>query len=87
MDQLTLVGNIAAVLVTISFLPQAIKTIKTRDTKSLSLPTYILFVIGVSLWTYYGYLSQINSILIGNAITLVFSGIILFFKIIEKKET
>jgi MtN3 and saliva related transmembrane protein len=87
MDQLTLVGNIAAVLVTISFLPQAIKTIKTRDTKSLSLPTYILFVIGVSLWTYYGYLSQINSILIGNAITLVFSGIILFCKIIEKKET
>ncbi|NJM54104.1 MAG: SemiSWEET transporter [Blastocatellia bacterium] len=86
MDALTTVGNIAAVLVTISFLPQAVKTIRTRNTKSLSLPTYILFVIGVALWTYYGYLSQITSILVGNAITLVFSGIILFFKLIEKRD-
>jgi MtN3 and saliva related transmembrane protein len=86
MDKLTFVGNVAALLVTISFLPQAIKTIKTRDTKSLSLPTYLLFVSGIALWTYYGYISQIYSILIGNAITFVFSSIILIFKLIEKKD-
>jgi MtN3 and saliva related transmembrane protein len=83
MDTLTFVGNLAALLVTISFLPQAIKT---RDTKSLSLPTYLLFVSGIALWTYYGYISQIYSILIGNAITFVFSSIILICKLIEKKD-
>jgi MtN3 and saliva related transmembrane protein len=86
MDQLTLIGNIAAILCTFSFLPQAIKTIRTRDTKSLSLPTYITFFIGIALWTYYGYLSRIAAILIGNSITLVFAGIILFFKLIEKPD-
>jgi MtN3 and saliva related transmembrane protein len=86
MDKLTMVGNIAAVLCTFSFLPQAIKTIRTRDTKSLSLPTYLVFFTGVALWTYYGYLSQIPAILIGNSITLVFAGIILFFKLIEKSS-
>jgi MtN3 and saliva related transmembrane protein len=86
MDQLTIVGNIAAILCTFSFLPQAIKTIRTRDTKSLSLPTYITFFIGIALWAYYGYLSQIPAILIGNSITLLFSGIILFFKLIEKTD-
>jgi MtN3 and saliva related transmembrane protein len=85
MDKLTLIGNIAAVLCTFSFLPQAIKTIRTRDTSALSLPTYIVFFVGVALWTYYGYLSRIASILIGNSITLVLAGIILFFKIVEKK--
>jgi MtN3 and saliva related transmembrane protein len=86
MDELTMVGNIAAILCTFSFLPQAIKTIRTRDTKSLSLPTYITFFIGIALWAYYGYLSQIPAILIGNSITLLFSGIILFFKLIEKPD-
>jgi MtN3 and saliva related transmembrane protein len=86
MDKLTLIGNIAAVLCTFSFLPQAIKTIRTRDTKSLSLPTYLVFFTGVALWTYYGYLSKISAILIGNSITLVFAGIILFFKLIEKPD-
>jgi MtN3 and saliva related transmembrane protein len=83
-DQLKLVGNIAAILCTFNFLPQTIKTIRTRDTKSLSLPTYLVFFIGIALWAYYGYLSQIAAILIGNSITPVFSGIILFFKLIEK---
>jgi MtN3 and saliva related transmembrane protein len=84
MDQLTLIGYIAATLCTFSFLPQAIKTIRTRDTSALSMPTYLVFFIGIALWTYYGYLSGIASILIGNSITLVLAGIILFFKIIEK---
>jgi MtN3 and saliva related transmembrane protein len=86
MDELTMVGNIAAILCTFSFLPQAIKTIRTRDTKSLSLPTYLVFFTGIALWTYYGYLSKIPAILIGNSITLVFAGTILFFKLIEKPD-
>ena len=48
MDTTTIIGNLAAILTTTSFLPQALKTIKTKDTGSLSLPMYLLFVIGDS---------------------------------------
>ncbi len=82
---IALIGNIAAVLTTLSFLPQALQTLKTKDTKSLSLPMYSMFVTGVGLWIFYGYQSQILPILIGNVITFLFAGIILFFKLTEKK--
>ncbi|MEL6919261.1 MAG: SemiSWEET transporter, partial [Bacteroidota bacterium] len=58
MDIALIIGNIAASLTTISFLPQAIKTIKTKDTKNLSFPMYLLFVMGVSLWIVYGLLNN-----------------------------
>lgn len=47
MEITPLLGNIAAFLTTASFLPQAIKTIKSKNTQQLSLPMYVLFVSGV----------------------------------------
>ncbi len=77
----TVISFIAATLTTISFVPQAIKTIKTRDTKDLSLVTYSLFVLGTSTWTIYGYLDHEQAIFIANLITSCFAGIILFYKV------
>ena len=55
-----LIGYVAASLTTASFLPQAILTLKTRDTESLSLGMYSLFTTGVLLWLIYGvYLSNL----------------------------
>lgn len=81
MDYTSIIGNIAALLTTISFLPQAIKTIKTKDTGGLSFPMYLLFVTGVSLWLIYGTLNHQMPIIIGNLITLILAGIILGFMI------
>lgn len=81
MDITVLIGNIAALLTTISFLPQAIKTIKTKDTDSLSFSMYLLFVLGVALWFVYGLLNNQMPIILGNGITLVLAGIILGFLI------
>lgn len=81
MDFTSIIGNVAALLTTISFLPQAIKTIKTKDTGSLSFPMYLLFVTGVSLWLIYGTLNNQMPIIIGNLVTLVLAGIILGFMI------
>jgi MtN3 and saliva related transmembrane protein len=50
MDTTFVLGNIAAVLTSVSFLPQAIQVIKTKDTQSISLPMYLMFVVGVALW-------------------------------------
>lgn len=81
MDSTSLIGNIAALLTTASFLPQAIKTIRTKDTASLSLPMYLLFVTGVTLWLVYGTMNNQMPIIIGNLVTLILAGIILAFMI------
>ncbi len=79
-----IIWMIAAFWTTFSFLPQAIKTIKTKDTKSLSLPMYIMFTIWVFLWLIYWI--QINSlpVILANALTFIFALIILIYKIIYK---
>ena len=76
-----IISYIAAVLTTSSFLPQAIMTLKTRNTDSLSLGMYSVFTIGVFLWLIYGIYLADKAIIYANAITLVLSSSILFIKI------
>ncbi|OUW28830.1 MAG: glutathione synthetase, partial [Cyanobacteria bacterium TMED177] len=49
-----LVGYLAASLTTVSFFPQAVKTLRSGDTRSISLGMYALFTSGVALWALYG---------------------------------
>jgi MtN3 and saliva related transmembrane protein len=82
MDNLTsAIGFLAAIGTTASFVPQALKIFKTRDTKSISLSMYLMFISGVLLWLVYGIIKQDIPMIIANGITLVFAGIILYFKI------
>ncbi len=76
-----LIGYMAATLTTTSFLPQAIMTIRTRDTESLSLSMYSLFALGVLLWLVYGIYLSNEAIIVSNAVTLVLAAVILGFKI------
>ena len=76
-----MVGNIAAMLTTISFLPQAIQVIKTKNTEGISLGMYTMFVLGVFLWAIYGYINKDMPVLLANAITFMLASIILFYKI------
>lgn len=82
MQQLiTGVGLAAAFCTTFSFLPQAIKTIRTKDTASISLSMYALFTFGTLLWFIYGLWSSNLPIYVANGVTLVFAMIILGYKI------
>ena len=76
-----LIGYIGAFLTTISFLPQAIQTIKTRDTSGISLAMYAMFVVGVVFWLLYGIFLNNITIIIANIVTLTLSGIVLLIKI------
>jgi MtN3 and saliva related transmembrane protein len=76
-----MIGYLAATLTTASFLPQAILTIKTKDTESLSLGMYSMFTLGVLCWLIYGLYLADKAIIFANAITLVLAASILFFKI------
>ncbi len=81
MDIVTITGLVAAACTTVSFLPQAIKTIRTKDTSGISLSMYSLFAFGTLLWLLFGLFSGNIPIISANAVTLVFSMIILVYKI------
>lgn len=79
-----MVGSIAGILTTLAFIPQVIKVIKTKDTKSLSLGMYSMQVVGVFLWLIHGFMIGDNALMIANAVTFCLSMIIFVYKIIYK---
>lgn len=81
MDYIEFVGFFAAMLTTAAFLPQVYKTWKTKDVSGLSLPMYIVFSVGVFGWLVYGVLKESPSIILANAVTLVSSFLLLYYKI------
>lgn len=74
-------GYVAAFCTTASFLPQAILTIRTNDTESLSFGMYGLFTLGVLLWLFYGIEKKDLALIWANSITLILASTILGFKI------
>ncbi len=77
------IGAIAAILTTISFLPQAIHIHRTKNTSAISFWMYLIFSLGVLLWLIYGVLIQAWPVVVANAITLLLSLWILWMKINE----
>jgi MtN3 and saliva related transmembrane protein len=77
----TILGLVAALCTTASFLPQALQTIKTKDTSGISLYMYGLFTLGTLLWLLFGIFTSNIPITAANFVTLLFASIILFYKI------
>ena len=75
------VGSLAAILTTISFVPQAWHSFKTRDVSGISLGMYSVFTVGVALWLVYGWLLGAWPIVIANIVTLVLAIAILVMKL------
>lgn len=78
-----IIGSLAAILTTTSFVPQVVRTIRTRDTNAISLWMYLLFCTGVALWGLYGLLLNSWPIMLANGLTLVLSGAVLTLKVRE----
>jgi MtN3 and saliva related transmembrane protein len=75
------IGLLAGICTTISFIPQVVRTLKTKDTSAISLYMYILFIIGVIFWLIFGITIKSTSVIVTNSATIILSGIILFMKI------
>ncbi|CAD6493725.1 MAG: PQ loop repeat protein [Candidatus Argoarchaeum ethanivorans] len=78
MNLITILGLVAATCTTVSFLPQAIKTIRSKHTKDLSFGMYTVLTIGVFLWFVYGIFIKDIPVILANGITLVFTATILY---------
>ena len=74
------IGYSAAVLTTVSFVPQVWHTWRTRDVGGISLPMYLVFATGVFLWLVYGVMAGAWPIVVANAITLALALAILAMK-------
>ncbi|MGL4243404.1 MAG: SemiSWEET family sugar transporter [Beijerinckiaceae bacterium] len=75
------VGTVAAVLTTTAFLPQAVRTIRSRQTRDISLWTQAMLFVGNNLWLFYGVLLGSWPLIIGNVVGFFLVGTILVMKI------
>ena len=80
MNAIQIIGLVAGGLTTTAFLPQVIKTWKSKSAKDLSLGMFLLFSLGVALWLVYGIMVQDIPVIAANLLTLMLASTILFFK-------
>jgi MtN3 and saliva related transmembrane protein len=81
MDWVTVMGYIAGACTTSAFLPQAIKIVRTKHTKDLSLSMYSILTTGVALWSVYGLINHDWPLVMANLVTLVLAGWIFILKL------
>jgi MtN3 and saliva related transmembrane protein len=74
-------GYLAALLTTLSFFPQALKTLRSGDTSAISLRMYGLCTLGIALWAVYGFCTGDGPLIVANLVTLVPAGIVLERKV------
>lgn len=74
-------GFVAATLTTLAFVPQAVKTIRSRDTRGISLSMYAVFTVGVGFWLGYGLVLGSWPMILANTVTLLLSTTILALKL------
>jgi|SRR5688500_196908 MtN3 and saliva related transmembrane protein len=86
MTLVTIIGSLAAICSTTSFVPQAWKIIRTRDTSSLSARMYAVTVTGFSLWLVYGIMLGEWPLIVTNAICLALSAFILLMRILPQRK-
>ncbi len=86
MELVTVVGSLAAILTTSAFLPQAVKIIRTKKTRDISLAMYLVLTTGILFWLIYGILLGEAPIIFANSIGFIFTSTILILKIIYRRE-
>ena len=73
-------GMIAGTLTTIAFIPQVVKTWRSKSTHDISYGMFILFSLGLLLWLAYGIVIDAMPIIVSNLVTLVLALVILGLK-------
>ena len=81
MNGITFLGLIAGTLTTISFLPQVVKTWKTRSARDFSLITLVVLETGIVVWVAYGFFIDSLPIVLFNLMTFVLVAVLLVFKV------
>jgi len=81
LDFTSLLGFAAAFFTTFALLPQAVRAIKTKHTKDISLPMVVMMELGIILWLMYGILIYDMPIIAANAVAFIFGTMNLVMKL------
>jgi MtN3 and saliva related transmembrane protein len=81
------VGFIAGALSCTTFLPQVIKTWKSKSTKDVSLSMFLIASVGTAMWLVYGILIHSFSIIATNIVVLIFSLMMLALIFVNREKT
>lgn len=82
-----IIGIAAGCCTTGAFLPQVLRTWKTRSVEDISLRMYMLLCVGVILWLIYGVLVDSLSVVLANSVTLILAGAVLVMKVLYGRVT
>jgi MtN3 and saliva related transmembrane protein len=75
------IGMTGAVLTTVCWLPQAIKIIRSRETRAISLAGTLAFTIGIAFWLIYGLALMDWPLITSNVVTLALMSVIVALKL------
>ena len=78
---INIIGSLASICMILGYLPQAIVTIRTRDTDGIAMPTFIMLGLGSVFFVVQGLLLSNWPLVVTNVITTICSVIIFGIKI------
>ncbi len=81
MDHSTAIGLMAGALTTLAYLPQVVKTWKSKSTKDISVGMFVTLCLGLLMWVFYGFSIHSIPVIVANIVSLVLVFIVLTFKI------
>ncbi|MBW4043902.1 MAG: SemiSWEET transporter [Acidobacteria bacterium] len=79
--EVNLIGSVAAVCTTASFVPQLARVWRLRTARDISLVMFLLFSVGEAMWLAYGLLIHSEPVILANFVTLVLAVAILVLKL------
>ncbi|MEL7271160.1 MAG: SemiSWEET transporter [Bacteroidota bacterium] len=85
MENIEIVGMLAAFPTTSAFLPQVYKAYRNKSAKDVSLTMYLVLLVGLLLWLYYGWHIESMAIIMANSVTAILVIFILVLKIIYER--
>ena len=74
-------GYAAALLTTAAYVPQLVRVLRLRSARDISLPTFLMFALGVFFWLLYGLYTGSRPIIASNSVTLVLAVSIVVLKL------
>ncbi len=83
MNAASIIGSLAAFCIVFGYLPQTIRTVKTRSTDDLASTTFLLMMIGGALFLVQGVLTNNIPLVVTNALTTTMSTIIFSIKLVN----
>ena len=85
--QIEIIGLIAATFTTVAFIPQVLKIWKNRDASGVSVSMYVIMLIGICIWLYFGILIGSIAVVTANIISGILQLSIIIFAFTHRKKS